>query len=79
MAADDIPQVRRRLRRLHEDADMVHRRIVMLTVAGDHTPIVMLLSIIPGEAPTGSNQAWTEIHESVDQQLAQHPPIAENG
>ena len=48
MAADDIPQVRRRLRRLHEDADMVHRRIVMLTVAGDHTPTVMLLSIIPG-------------------------------
>ena len=48
MAADDIPQVGRSLRRLHEDADMVHRRIVMLTVAGDHTPTVMLLSIIPG-------------------------------
>ena len=51
LAADDIPQVGRSLRRLHEDADMVHRRIVMLTVAGDYPPTVVRRFSIIGAMP----------------------------
>ena len=51
MAADDIPQVGRGLRRLHEGADMVHRRTVILTVVGDHPPTVVRRSSIIGAMP----------------------------
>ena len=52
MAADDIPQVGRcRWSPYEDDADMVHRRIVMLTVAGDHPPTVVRRFNIIGSMP----------------------------